>query len=120
MHNREHCTCGTCQKIYVYVQKKKKYNNQKNQRYEQLQRASGATAPEHYIIDPLVALGLKPDSSKNYQQINEQKKRNRTKGRRFSTILEINFQYGGQCGMRSFQKVGIFEHFLLESLGFFF
>ena len=26
--------------------------------------------PEHYIMDPLVALGLKPDSSKNYQQIN--------------------------------------------------
>ena len=26
--------------------------------------------PEHYIIDPLVALGLKPDFSKNYQQIN--------------------------------------------------
>ena len=26
--------------------------------------------PEHYTIDPLVALGLKPDSSKNHQQIN--------------------------------------------------
>jgi len=25
---------------------------------------------EHYTIEPLVALGLKPDSSKNYQQIN--------------------------------------------------
>ena len=26
--------------------------------------------PEHYTIDALVALGLKPDSSKNHQQIN--------------------------------------------------
>ena len=26
--------------------------------------------PEHYTIDPLVALGLKPDSSKNHPQIN--------------------------------------------------
>ena len=26
--------------------------------------------PEHYTIDPLVALGLKPDSSKNNPQIN--------------------------------------------------
>lgn len=26
-------------------------------------------APEHYTIDPLVMLGLKPDSSKNHQQI---------------------------------------------------
>ena len=25
---------------------------------------------EHYAIEPIVALGLKPDSSKNYQQIN--------------------------------------------------
>ena len=87
--------------------------------------------PEHYTIDPLVTLGLKPDSSKNHQQINFSclltrnyiwmSKRIETAPKVEGFLQNLKSIYNicrGQFGKRSSLKVGIFEHIILVSLVF--
>ena len=86
--------------------------------------------PEHYTIDPLVALDLKPDSSKNHPQINfscllaryyiwmSKRKETAPKVEGFLQYFKSIYQYRGQCRKRFPKKVGIFEHIIAVSLVF--
>ena len=54
--------------------------------------------PEHYTIDPLVALGLKPDSSKNHHQIN------------FSCLLARNYNWKSKRKETTSKEEGILQY----------
>ena len=53
---------------------------------------------EHYAIEPLVALGLKPDSSKNHQQIN------------FSCLLARNYIWMSKRNETAPQVEGVLQY----------